>query len=96
MRLINSNFKTLKILQNINIFKISKIITLKIINDHIYLIEFILFQQIKKCLIFIINVHSNLNKYYIYIYIYYSLSSMFHIDIALILLLEEKINYSKI
>jgi len=96
VRLINSNFKTLKILQNINIFKISKIITLKIINDHIYLIEFILFQQIKKCLIFIINVHSNLNKYYIYIYIYYSLSSMFHIDIALILLLEEKINYSKI
>ena len=40
-----SNFKNLKILHKINIFKINKIIILKIINDHIYLIEFILFQK---------------------------------------------------
>ena len=46
VRLINSNFKTLKISHKINIFKISKIIVLKIINEHIYLIESILFQQI--------------------------------------------------
>ena len=46
MRLIYSNFKTLKILHKINILKVSKIIVLKIINDHMYLIEFILFQQI--------------------------------------------------
>ena len=50
MRLIKSK---LKILHKTNIFKISKIIILKIINDHIYLIEFILFQKnLKKYLNF--------------------------------------------